>query len=206
MDNVTWRELEEKRDQSPPISYREQQVILETLGIHVPDSAVASCVEIEDMDTAYKMLLEHVGLGEFDRKIATWSTTSSDVYAIIAESYNEMEMYADVFKGLQVIVQSEVSIHFLEQDDREVNWDDGDGSMLLSFSVNGTTYQYKVNFMGDWVDFKILDGVNEALRQEGIEKRFYNTSGMDGLVVFYRTEAWAREFQGTTLCLTSEKA
>lgn len=152
-------------------------------------------------DAGYGDLLALVGWGNFDTETWEWSPTSSQVYALDTEVFNIDRMYMDFFQGLLSISGGELPITDVVQDDSRVDWDKGTGTFQISLNYNGKPYAFTAEAQGDWLDVGILEKVNGMLKKEGVTKRFYATwNSLQGITVFYRDKAWARQFEASTGC------
>ena len=152
-------------------------------------------------EAGYEDLLALVGWGEFDLETWEWSPTSDQVYALDTEVFNIDRMYPDFFQGLLSISNGELPITNVVQDDSEVNWEKGTGTFQITLHYGEKPYSFTATAMNDWLDVGILGQVNDMLKKEGVEKRFYATwNSMQGITVFYRDKDWAQRFEAATGC------
>ena len=152
-------------------------------------------------EAGYGDLLALVGWGEFDPETWEWSPTSNQVYALDTEVFNIDRMYIDFFQGLLSISGGELPITDVVQDDSQVDWDRGTGTFSISLNYGEKPYAFIAEAQSDWLDVGILEKVNNMLKKEGVEKRFYATwNSLQGITVFYQDKAWVRQFEGATGC------
>lgn len=152
-------------------------------------------------EAGYLDLLAMVGWGEYDEETWEWSPTSDQVYALDTEVFNIDSMYPDFFRGLLAISGGELPIANVAQDDSGVDWEKGTGTFVITLDYGEKQYSFTTEAMNDWLDVGILGQVNDMLKKEGVEKRFYaGWNSFQGITVFFRDKAWARRFEGETGC------
>lgn len=215
--DTDYMELWERRSARGPVPPEEQVETLRGLGLDIPDTAVDDLVSMHDtlreifgddeaiFDDDYTYILECVGLGEYDFESGVW-TPSSQIYSFDAEVWDIDGMYQTYFEGLQAISEGELTFTDVTQDDSGANYEEGTGTVLVEFCLNGRQCRYEAAFMGDWLDISIRNEVNRCLEELNIEKRFYATDASQGETIFFCTEEWAKQFETATLCHISDRA
>lgn len=198
MRDTNYMDLFEQAMERGPVPKEELATVLQEFGLEVPDS-----VEF-DSEMDFRSVLLSLGWGEFDYDQKLWMPTSRQVFAFDAEVYDIDHMYLNYMKGIQAISQEELTITDVKQDNSGVNWDEPSGTVVVTFRLNGMECRYDADFQGDWLDVRIRQALNGYLKQLGIEKRFYATDGVQGEIVFFCTEEWARKFEEVTLCYMTE--
>lgn len=183
--------------QSVPLDEKFQ--VLEELGFSFTEEETA---QFQDWPEAgYADLLAVKGWGEFDPETWAWSPTSDQVYALDTEVFDVGNMYPVFFQGLLSISGGELPITDVVQDDSQVEWESGTGTYRVTLNYDGRPYSFEAVAESDWLDVGILGQVNQMLKQEGVEKRFYAAwNSLQGITVFYCDGAWADQFERATGC------
>lgn len=199
MKDTNYMDLFERRMERGPLHLLQMTDILHSLGLTIPP------LDVTDQDGLdFAQLLTFVGEGNFDFDSGIWTPSSSQVFLFDGEAFDIAHMYCNFIKGLQAISEGELAFSDVEQDDSRVNLEELGGIMEVRYCLNGVECRFDAQFMGDWLDVNIQDAVNRELEKQGIGKRFYATDGIQGNVIFFCTEDWARTFEEATLCYMSE--
>lgn len=203
-----YMELMERRSERGPIPLDEQIRVLEEFGITISDETIAKMGPSakDGPGCEYWETLMMEGWGTYDYDTRTWTPTSNQVYSFDAEFYDVEGMYQIYLQGLQSISQGELTFSNITTDYSKADYSNRVGSVDVRFMLNGKECRFEASFMGDWLDLRIRDAVNQCLEELGIEKRFYATDGSQGETILFCTEEWAREFEEATLCCMSVTA
>lgn len=204
MKDTDYTQLLEQRMRRGRLSVSQQTDILSKLGLNIPERAVTDWDTSEGFVPDFSELLAAAGWGEYDFEKGLWTPSSNQIYSFDGEVYDLENMYVNFLKGLQAISSGELTFSDMVQDNRDVNWEYGWGTVHVSFRLNGRECRFDAEFQGDWLDVLIQDAVNRELEKLGVEKRFYATDGVQGNTIFFCTEEWARKFEQETLCFMSE--
>lgn len=196
MRNTDYMDIFERSMESPPVSQEDGLRVLQTLGLELPPQPETG------EGWSYASALEAAGLGVWDYNAGTWVATSKQFYAFDAEFPDAAHMYEHYFAGLESITSDpKLTFRFLDYLNVQVN--DGQGTMVVYFLVNGGIVEYNAQVDSDWIDMGIQRAVNDFLELLGVEKRFYSIEASQGGIVFYGTETWTRAFEEATLCFMS---
>ena len=134
-------------------------------------------------------LLFYIGKGDYDYETGAWTATSSEVYAFDAEVFDIDHMYTLFLQGVQAIVP-EIGITDVRED---FDWDDIDGGTRgVSFVCNGTPYSKELESQGDWLNWEIVDFMNDVLRQEDCSGRLYGVTADDDQMVILLYGSYGR--------------
>lgn len=195
----------------------DQQVrVLRGLGLTVPEEAVESLrsrlqkngdagTEGPDMrplieGRPYTWLLTELGMPEYseDMEILSWP---GEVFWFDFEGWDISADYVNVLNGMKTLAQGSIldDVENIAEDVSGVNWEEGSGNILVSFSWKGSTYEYEMTMEYDWIDGEVLGIYNGLLEGSGEERRFF-AAGDDGqgALVFFRDQAWADKFEKAT--------
>lgn len=181
------------------LSCTEKIAVLNELGFSFTE---AEQEELENWpDVGYEDMLAVVGWGEFDEETWEWSPTSAQVYALDTEVFDIDRMYIDFIQGLLSISNGELPITDVAQDNGKVDMETGTGTFEISLKYNEKSYCFTAVAMYDWLDVGVLGQINDMLKNEGVEKRFYATwNRLQGITVFFRSEDWVKRFEKATGC------
>ena len=145
-------------------------------------------------------LLYEVGMGEYDDAFC-WNPSSDTVFALDTELFGGEVLYGDFFKGLNAICGEELVFSEIREDYTDANLEEGTGVIHISFLVNDQPYTYDVQMMYDWFDVSIFNNISRISAEDSAERRLYGMfDGMQGIIFFYQTPQWAREFTDRTGC------
>lgn len=137
------------------------------------------------------LLLTGIGSGIFDFKTAHWQPTSKHIFSFDMEAYDIENMYVLLFKGIEAISDGELSFtNITEMSNSEI----GIGNQVITFDLNGQSYEFlgKINY--DWYDVNILKFLNEITKSSN-KQLYFLTDGYQEVIVFYKDEKWARAFE-----------
>lgn len=180
------------------VSVKKQLSVLEELGFSFTAEERAM-MEEQDMGGGYADTLFLVGAGSYDFDTGEWTATSDRVYALDTEVFDVGNMYALFLQGLQSISTEELTFGPVSQDDSKVEWEEGTGTLNISFQLNGKDCAMDLEVNTDWLDCTALNKVNGLLKAQGIEKRFYAAwNNYQGMTIFYNTPDWAKQFRSKT--------
>ncbi len=211
-----------KQEQSG-MTHEETVAAFRELGITIPDEAVLDTERSlkamnariggsgiswgeQPWDFAL-MLLDRVGWGAFDYETGEWTPTSSDVYAFDAEVFDICHMYTLFLEGVSSIVPGFVCTDVTEVIDE---WDEAkiraeypdpflwhpEGTVMVSFTLNGRSHEMELNYYGDWFDETAIDKINEILALEGFPGRLRAyMDGGQGVILFYGDDAFAARLE-----------
>lgn len=190
------------------MSYQQIAQELESFGITCDDSKLLADLEEEydSFQSTYHYsydkvpyLLSYLGMGEYDPDTWEWTPGNSGVYWFDMEVFDVGSMYTDFLRGVSALGNGELDFTDIQEDFSRVDWEKCTGSVLVSFDWNGQHYIMEAEFAGDWFDPNILDTMNKLLTGNGNRKRLYFASDEgQGLLVFYRDESWAGDFEKKT--------
>ncbi len=210
-----------KNQETVVMTHAETVAAFRELGIDVPDETVLDVEQsLSDMYSQMAedgfihdeqpwdfplMLLNHIGSGEYDFDAGDWTATSSDVYAFDAEVFDISHMYALFLQGVSSIVPGFVCTDVTEEIDE---WSEAEtaakgllaggaeGTTTVHFTLNGHTYERRLNFLGDWFDTAAIDWVNEVLTAEDFDGHLCSfLDGGQGFILFYGDEARIEQLQ-----------
>ena len=168
------------------------------MAVAAKDAATYGYVFSREMVTLY--LLTAVGMGTYDDNL-TWHPSSETVLYLDMELFGGDTLYGDFFRGLNAICRGEFVFSDLSEDYALANLETGEGTIGLSFCVNGEPQTYIADMMQDWFDPGVFNCVSEAAVHPESGKRLYAMyDGMQGLIIFYNTPEWAEQFEMKTGC------
>lgn len=192
------------------MSYQELAAVLTELGIET-----VSEKNLEEMEQQYrempaelyaaldkmKMLLAAIGRGDYDLETGEWTPDSEQIYSFDLEAFDAGNMYTIFLQRIAVISGGELEFNNISEDTGKVNYEQGTGIQTVTFELNGKTYIFEAEVNHDWYDTRILDFLNEILKQEKNGKQLYFMGdGYQECIVFYCTEKWAVQFTEKTGC------
>jgi len=173
------------------VSPEAQTEVLRRLGLELtPEAEAAASAEYP-----YETALMTLGCGEYDWETDVWTPTSRQVFYMDGEVAVIEEMYDLLFQGLSSISRDELTFSEVRADFSGIDWEADTGIVPVSFRVNGAEGRFEAAWGGDWIDFGVLDAVNDCLTGD---KRFYFTYGGQGEILFYCDAAWAADFTAQT--------
>lgn len=177
---------------APAYAPPEAQIeVLRRLGLELtPEAEAAASAEYP-----YEGALLTLGLGDYDFETDVWTPTSRQVFYMDGEVMVIEGMYDLLFQGLSSISQGELTFSDIQADFSGVDWEADTGTVPVAFQVSGVEGRFDAAWSGDWIDFGVLDAVNDCLSGD---KRFYFTYGGQGEILFYCDAAWAADFTAQT--------
>ena len=144
------------------------------------------------------LLIENAASGDFDYD-DVWTPSSSQIYCFDVQVNDIENMYSLFFQGITSINDNEFEISNVVEDMRNVDAGSGEGPRTVNFLYNGQEQLFIANDYYDWFDMKIIDFMNDLFEEKGNEKKLYFFCvEYEVCIVFYRTEAWAKEFEAKT--------
>ncbi|MBR5288752.1 MAG: hypothetical protein IKU34_09230 [Clostridia bacterium] len=125
----------------------------------------------------------------------------SFVYAFDAEFDDVENMYRDFLSGIERIGCGELKFDHIAEDLSGVDGATGDGTRKISFEFRGKTATYQAVAQHDWFDAGMLGFMHELMGAGDSGKELYFVfDGMQGVVLFYQTPQWVKEFTQATGC------
>lgn len=146
----------------------------------------------------YELLME-LGYPKYDED--TWKVIeySKQAYWMDFEGWDISRDYIDILNGIMAMSDGELLFDEIEENCENVDWEEGTGTIEVTFKCNGNSYEFEADVMNDWIDADFIGYMNEVLNKEGYTKNIYACyDGGQGNILFYRDEAWAKEFVGLT--------
>ncbi len=185
-----------------------QVEVLRSLGFTVPQEIVDQeqrFMAEDDMysfmeDYPYTALLSVLGMPAYNEE---WEITgySDEVLWFDFESMDISTDYIVILEGMKALAVGSCidNVNNIQEDISGVDWENGLGTVTVSFEWQGDEYSCQMDVEYDWIDGKILGVFNSLLEQDNAEERFYVT-GDDGqgALVFFGTADWAEKFEKTT--------
>ena len=151
------------------------------------------------VDPLAMLILCSSGGGDYNYETREWTPTSSQIYSFDVEVYDIENMYSLFFQGIASINDHEFDITNVVEDMSDVNLETGQGKRKVSFLYNGHEQLFVANDDCDWFDVRIFDFMNDLFEQNGSAKKLYFFSdGGQECIVFFQTDAWAKEFTAKT--------
>ena len=149
-------------------------------------------------------LLYWEGSGVTDPDTMAWTPSESGIYWIDLEVWNVDSMYTDFLTGLDAM-SAGISIDNIREVHRTVEADNG--TVELSFELNGNGYALDPWTNLDWMDTEIVVQLGQILEDDQDPMDLYVAEdGGQGLYFFYGDEDIIRELSGLTglkFCLAS---
>lgn len=192
------------------MSYRELAAVLEELGIRTVSEKT-----LEDMENNWKkipaelyesfdkmaMLLAAVGRGNYNFETGEWTPSSNQIYSFDVEAFDIGNMYTLFLQGIAAISMGELEFTNITEDGSKADYEQGIGRQTVTFYMNGKKHIFQAEVNYDWYDTKILDNLNQILREEKNDRQlFFMGDGYQECIVFYCTEEWAAHFTEKTGC------
>lgn len=185
-----------------------QAEVLRSLGFEISEELIDQ--EREWMETLpearewiegrpYVTLLMDLGIPTWDEE--TWEITeySDQAYWFDWEGFDLGSDYLQLLGGINAMAQGEVVFSEMETDLEQVDWEQGDGTVVLNFCANGTPYEIRLQADYDWLDPAVIEEINQILKKEQTSGRIYAMDDQgQGCILFYRDEAWAKKFRKKT--------
>lgn len=190
------------------LPFDEQLKVLEQLGFTVSKESINYLEEWMEASEYGKLyvegypyyeLLMELGYQKYDQE--TWEVIeySKQAYWLDFEGWDISTDYIEILKGVAAMSDGELEFTDMKEDIKDVNWDEGTGTIDVTFECNGNAYEFEANVMNDWIDADFIGFINDVLDKEGYTKNLYACyDGGQGNVLFYRDEAWALEFVSMT--------
>lgn len=181
---------------------------LEPLGITCEDESI-----LEELDAyAYGSgsdkaldLLCWLGFGEYDFETWEWTPSRNGVYWFDAEFITVNCMYTDFLRGVSALDGDSLVFTDVREDHSDVDWDHGTGTVRISFTWEGKSYEINAEVMDDWFDESVLHALCRIVKENGEKQLYYAFDGGQGYLVFYGDAQWAAEFSALTGILLETK-
>lgn len=147
----------------------------------------------------YYSLLSGIGSGEYDEETYEKTGWSGTVYWFDFEGWDISEDYIDIMKGVQAIGGDDFILSDMEEDTSGVDWENGTGTIDVTFTLDGRPLRFCAEMENDWIDSSFLQFLGRSLMEGGKEKRlYYMGDNGQGAILFYNTPEWAAMFQEKT--------
>ena len=141
-------------------------------------------------------LLTVLGQGEYDYENMTWTPYANGVYTFDVEFFNVEKMYTDFLIGVSSLDEEELDFKNIQEDTRQVNWEEGTGKRIVSFEWKHRQFTLEAEVYDDWFDVNVANELNKIIKGYGNEKQlFFTSDGYQEGIVFYRDKEWAEGFQ-----------
>ena len=158
--------------------------------------------QLQDLnyDPKYRFLdlLCYLGMGEYEEDTWEWTPGSNGVYWFDAEFFNIETMYTECLRGISALAPEELDFSNIIEDHTDVDWEQGTGTVTVSFDWKGQTHSFEAAMEYDWIDLSALDSINEILAQHSQRKLYFAFDGGQGCLVFYADADWAKDFEKIT--------
>lgn len=187
----------------------ESQVnILRELNLVIPEEVIElnkKWLENDDFSRVYiegypfYSLLTDLGMPEYDSESGNIISYSEQAYWFDYEGWDISTDYLEILKGIQALSEDDFAFTDMEEDISDVNWDKGTGNILITFTCNGTPYEYNAPVEHDWIDSDFPVFLSNVLIKENCQNHLYICSDNgQGSILFYRDEDWAEQFTEKT--------
>lgn len=144
-------------------------------------------------------ILTELGMPEYDYESGDIISYSEQAYWFDYEGWDIATDYLEILKGTQALSGNDFTFTAMAEDVSDVNWEEGTGSILITFACNGTPYEYNAQVEHDWIDPDFLIFLSNVLIKEDCENHLYICSDNgQGSILFYRDEDWAEQFTEKT--------
>lgn len=143
-------------------------------------------------------LLWYAGCGEYDPQTWEWTPARNGVYTFDMEAWEVSMMYTNFLKGVSAMSGGALEFTDIVEDDSQVDWESGSGTKTVSFTFRGERYQLEAELIFDWYDVDFLNEISRIVNNSGEEKRLLYLCDGQMVSVFYRDDAWARQFRKLT--------
>lgn len=190
------------------VPIEEQIEVLTELGFDIPEGALDYYQDwMKDSEYGklyvegdpYYMILTDMGMPHYDMDTYEFLGYSNQVYWFDFEGWDISTDYIEILEGVQALTGEEVAFVGCNENCDGVDWNKGTGVIRITFWCNGTPYEYDAEVDHDWLDPGFIGFLNEVLEKEGYEKHLYAShDNGQGNLLFYRDEAWAKEFMEKT--------
>lgn len=191
------------------MSYAEVAEKLEPLGITGSDETMYEDLEYYysqyytglDYDYYHKSadLLAWVGMGEYDEDTGDWTPSANGVYSPEYEPYTLETMYTDFLRGIDAMNPGELEITNITEDISRLNQEEWEGTIRLSFTLDGQALELELYSPGPWLDADAMLEIANVVNTLDENKRLYFADDEgSGLLIFYRDTDWAVEFMLVT--------
>ena len=179
---------------------------LDTLGIptsHMEDKIMNAIMStppdmLQDMaiENILGLILDYVGSPIYDVEINEYKMESEQVYSFDVEVPYPDIMYTVFLNFVNKLTGEDIVISDITEDTDHVNYQEGNRTKVVHFSVNGKQYQYEAEVHYDWFDMRFIHEMNQILQEYNVAKSLYVTSdSWQNCILFYNTELWAKRYQ-----------
>lgn len=151
----------------------------------------------------FGLLLDNIGAFY---SIDEFQFSSNQVYSFDLEVFDMSMMYTHFLMGVISITNGDLDIKDIIEDTSKIDFENGRGIHTICFQCNGKTYQYDAISHYDWFDTKVLSFLGQVVKEQNTGKYLFAASdGWQNCILFYNTEAWAKELNDTTDILKLEQ-
>ena len=149
----------------------------------------------EDLMTIMCLL----GTGEYIKETDSFRTLTDGLYAFDMEMTWIQEDYERLLDAVERMSGGTIDIEDISIEIDEAILDEGQGTFPLRFTMNGDPCEYTLELNTDWMDLRVLDYLNRDIGKYDDRRRLWLMyDGGQGMIVFYRDEAWAKRFRQET--------
>ena len=139
---------------------------------------------IDDLEQDYKTmppevelnkaatLLTVLGQGEYDYENMTWTPYTNGVYTFDVEFFNVENMYTDFLTGVSSLDEEELDFKNIQEDTRQVNWEEGTGKRTVSFEWKHREFTLEAEVYDDWFDVNVANELNKIIKDYGNENSY----------------------------------
>lgn len=182
----------------------EQLLVLEELGLTISEEDQERLCNDQNSrehleEYMFYDLLVCCGMPAWDSETLEVTGYSEQAYWFDFEGWDISTDYIDILKGVQALAGDAFTIANMKEDISDVQWEEGTGSIHISFQIDETDYQFQADVEDDWIDPEFLTFLKKSLEQERNGLHLYACSDNgQGCLLFYRTEEWAEDFRTKT--------
>ena len=141
----------------------------------------------EEVETdPYNLILYELG-GERENG-DVWESLSDDMYTFDTECVEDDDIYEIILERLSALSKGIFSIgntHSAVDHDNQ--------SASVSFTYNGTDYQWELRYKDDWFDYDVINKINGLIENNRLSKFFYTSYLAQALCVIFTSEDTVRE-------------
>lgn len=141
------------------------------------------------------LILDTVGFANYNDETNEYKMLSEQVYSFDVEVFFVDIMYTIFLNYINRLSGGELQISDITENTDNVNFEEGTGTQIVSFTLRGKSYYYEAEANNDWFDTKIINYVNQILKEQNSDKYLLATSdGFQNCILFYNTEEWAKKY------------
>lgn len=114
-------------------------------------------------------------------------------------------MYTDLLRGIDAMSRGELAIENIFEDHSCADWANYDGTITVSFDLNGSPHQISAVFYQEWYDEQVLNTLNTMVMEATGKQLWFADFQDTGCFIFLGDTAWAEAFADRTgLVLSSD--